>query len=376
MNSRPVAVETDIQELHKTIAHLKEQLNQHQISLEQLQHRADIQTALNDILHISLLPVTLEEQLNRILRLVLEIPWLSLEEMGCVFLQGKSGEHYDMVAHHNLSDSLLNTCRRVAPGQCLCGKAAQTQELLFKHCIDHDHHNRPEGMTPHGHYIMPIVSKGETLGILNLYVKHGHRQDPLEVEFLEACGNIMAGIIERKMIERELHRLSYTDELTGAANRRSFMQKLALSASHSKQADRIMAILFLDLDYFKEVNDAFGHEYGDQLLIMVSRRIQNCVRNSDTVARMGGDEFAVLLEMIKTPQQAVAVADGIVTSVAKPYRVKDEELRIGVSVGISLYPTHGTDIEDLLKMADVALYRAKERRGRATLYNQANLQTN
>lgn len=368
-------METDVQQLHKTIADLKEQVNQHQVSLEQLQRRADIQIALNDILHISLLPVTLEEQLNRILRLVLEIPWLALEKMGCVFLLEEDGNHYDMIVQHNLSDSLLNTCQRVAPGQCLCGKAAQSQELLFKHCIDHDHENRPEGMSPHGHYVMPIVSKGKTLGILNLYVKHGHRQDLLESEFLEACGNIMAGIIERKLIERELHRLSYTDELTGVANRRSFMQKLTSSAHHSKQADRIMAILFLDLDYFKEVNDTHGHEYGDQLLIMASQRIQNCVRSNDIVARMGGDEFAILLEMVNMPQQAVEVADSIVASVAKPYQVKDKELSIGASVGISLYPVHGTNTEDLLKNADLALYSAKERRGQATLYNPAAIQT-
>ena len=274
-----------------------------------------------------------------------------------------------MVAQHNLCDSLVEMCQRIVPGQCLCGRAAVTQELLFRDCIDHDHDNRPEGMKPHGHYIMPIVSNGRTLGILNLYVKHGHRQDVLEREFLSACGQILAGIIERKLIEQELRRLSGTDELTGIANRRSFMQHLNLRLEPGTAGNSMTAVLFLDLDHFKQVNDTYGHEYGDQLLIHVAQRVRDRVRSNDVVARLGGDEFAILLEGITTPQQALQVAGSVIAAVTEPYDIKGQLLQIGGSIGISLFPEHGLQGEDLLKKADQALYHAKSQRGLALLYD-------
>ncbi len=357
------------EDLRQTVAQLEEQLSRHQTALEQLQRRSDIQSALNDILHISLEAVSLEEQLDRILILILDIRWLALEEKGCVFLASDDGQVFRMVAQHNLCDSLVEMCQRIVPGQCLCGRAAVTQELLFRDCIDHDHDNRPEGMKPHGHYIMPIVSNGRTLGILNLYVKHGHRQDVLEREFLSACGQILAGIIERKLIEQELRRLSGTDELTGIANRRSFMQHLNLRLEPGTAGNSMTAVLFLDLDHFKQVNDTYGHEYGDQLLIHVAQRVRDRVRSNDVVARLGGDEFAILLEGITTPQQALQVAGSVIAAVTEPYDIKGQLLQIGGSIGISLFPEHGLQGEDLLKKADQALYHAKSQRGLALLYD-------
>ncbi len=178
-----------------------------------MKRRSDIQHAINEILNISLSAETLEAQLQKVLDLALNISWLSLKEKGCIFLLDDSLGVLKMTAQHNLGDALLRMCDRVEFGVCLCGMATE-QQLVFRDCLN-DLHNMPEGIQPHGHYNMPIVSQGKTLGVLNLYVKHGHLLDSLEIEFLNACGNALAWMIERKMIEKELFRLSYSDDLTG-----------------------------------------------------------------------------------------------------------------------------------------------------------------
>jgi len=156
-----------------------------------LQQRSDIQNTLNEMLNISLMKISLNEQMKRILLLVLDIPWRFLDKKGCVFLTDDSGEGLTMVAHHNLGESLLGLCDRIKFGQCLCGKAAIDQALVFRSCVDADHDICPEGMMPHGHYTMPIISEGITLGVLNLYVKHGHHQTKLEQDFLQASAKAL-----------------------------------------------------------------------------------------------------------------------------------------------------------------------------------------
>jgi len=348
---------------------LRQEIADHQQSMDELKRRSDIQIATNEILNISLLSISLEQQMERVLLLVLNIPWLSLEEKGCIFLTDEDGQGLDMIAHHNLGKPLLDMCTKVPFGRCLCGIAAVEQSLVFRNCVDEDHHYRPEGMQPHGHYNMPIVSKGKTLGVLNLYVKHGHQQDPLELDFLNACGKALAGMIERKLIEKELHRLSYMDELTGVANRRKFMDHLTESLKLSSKVERSLAVLFLDLDFFKAINDTHGHEYGDYILVEVAQRMQTCVRDTDLIARLGGDEFVVLLEMVTVPEGAIQIAEKLIQAISMPYEIKGKTLTIGVSIGISLFPQHDTSSEGLLKKADQALYGAKECRGRAVLYS-------
>lgn len=347
---------------------LRQQLVDFRQLMDELNRRSDIQNAINEILNISLKSISLEEQMEQVLLLVLNIPWLALEEKGCIFLTDENGQELNMIAYHNLGKPLLDMCSKVKFGRCLCGIAAVEQKLVFRNCLDLDHHNLPEGIQPHGHYNMPIISKGNTMGILNLYVKHGHKQDPLEVEFLNACGKALAGMVERKLIEKELYRLSYMDELTGIANRRKFMELLTDSLKLSTEIERSLAVLFLDLDFFKVVNDTHGHEYGDQVLIEVAQRMQDCVRDTDLIARLGGDEFVIFLEMVVVPDEAIKIAEKIIQSISMPYEIKGKNLSIGASIGISLYPEHDTSSEGLLKKADLALYGAKENRGRAVLY--------
>lgn len=357
-------------QLHQEISDLTEQVKGYERSMVELKQRSDIQDTLNEMLNISLMHVSLQEQMERILLLILNIPWLALDKKGCVFLTDDTGEELDMIAYHNLGESLLGMCNHIKFGQCLCGRAAVSQELIFRNCIDDDHDIRPEGMLPHGHYNMPIISDGKTLGILNLYVTHGHQQTTLEKDFLEASAKAMASIIERKKIEEKLHKLSYMDELTGIANRRHFMNHLDEVILHSEKKQHLFAVLFIDLDHFKAINDTYGHEYGDGILVDATQRMLGCIRETDIAARLGGDEFVIILEMLSSSHKAVDIANKLIHSLSKPYEVLDKNLSIGASIGISVYPEHGTISEVLLRNADAALYIAKEKRGNSVLYIQ------
>lgn len=356
-------------QLNDEIARLKQQVETYKRGVIELRQRSDIQDALNEILSISLMHISLDEQMKRVLLLILDIPWLSLEKKGCMFLTDENdSKQLNMVAYHNLNDSLLGLCKQIQYGQCLCGIAAVKQELIFRNCIDHDHHIIPEGMQPHGHYNMPIISSGKTLGVLNLYVKHGHQQTKLECEFLKATAKALANIIERKKIEERLHLLSYTDELTGIPNRRKFMNDLEEEIKESSKHHKKFAVLFIDLDRFKMINDTYGHEYGDEILFLASQRMQKKLRSTDLIARLGGDEFVILLENISSTEKILEIASHLIKDISAPYCVKDKELSLGTSIGISLFPHHADTPEDLLKKADNALYQAKESRGNAIIY--------
>ncbi|HEY8972753.1 MAG TPA: EAL domain-containing protein [Burkholderiaceae bacterium] len=154
--------------------------------------------------------------------------------------------------------------------------------------------------------------------------------------------------------------LAYHDGLTGLPNRSLFSKLLAQSIHEAHRFDHCLAVLFLDLDRFKQINDTLGHEGGDQLLQEVARRLRACLRDSDAVARLGGDEFVVLLPQIEDGQYAAAVGQKILSAVSHPFVLTGQEFRVSVSVGISTYPQDGRDDMTLMKNADVAMYQAKQ----------------
>jgi len=152
---------------------------------------------------------------------------------------------------------------------------------------------------------------------------------------------------------------AYHDALTGLPNRSRFSTLLGDSIRKAHAEERQLAVAFLDLDGFKQINDTMGHEAGDQLLREVARRLEACVRDSDTVARLGGDEFVVLLRNLDDGQYAATVARKILIAVARPFTLLGHEFRITASVGISTYPHDGLDEQTLTKNADIAMYQAK-----------------
>ncbi|BCJ86013.1 hypothetical protein skT53_09980 [Effusibacillus dendaii] len=171
---------------------------------------------------------------------------------------------------------------------------------------------------------------------------------------------IARDITERKRIEEIVNHLAYHDPLTDLPNRRLFEDRAALALSHAKRHHHMMAVLFLDLDSFKIINDSLGHDLGDLLLKAVTERLKGCVRKKDTIARIGGDEFTLLLPEIAEVQDAIKVAQKILEILEQPFMIKGHTFQITTSIGIALYPDNGADIDTLLKRADISMYRAKE----------------
>ncbi|SNB47298.1 EAL domain-containing protein [Geobacter sp. DSM 9736] len=173
--------------------------------------------------------------------------------------------------------------------------------------------------------------------------------------------HIVRDITEHRKMEEAIRFQATHDILTGLANRVLFMDHLTMSIKQGLRFNETQAVMFLDLDRFKSINDTLGHATGDKLLKAVSERLRGCVRETDTVARIGGDEYNILLNQIAHVDDAAAVAQKILVALNKPFFIEDVELRISISIGISIFPYDGKDAETLLKNADIALYHAKDR---------------
>src|SRR5437763_13029542 len=171
---------------------------------------------------------------------------------------------------------------------------------------------------------------------------------------------VVRDITERTYAEEQIKHLAYHDALTGLPNRLLFKDRLTVALSHAQRDHTRLAVLFLDLDRFKVINDSLGHNIGDQLLQAVAARVQSCVRDSDTVARLGGDEFTLLLPALVKSEDAALDAQKILEAVRYPFHIEGREFYITTSIGISVFPEDGPDAETLIKAADTAMYQAKE----------------
>ncbi len=176
---------------------------------------------------------------------------------------------------------------------------------------------------------------------------------------------IFRDITARKRAELQNAYRAHHDSLTGLPNRSAYEEVLLRAHAEAELTGRPLAVMFLDLDRFKAVNDSFGHECGDRLLVEVGRRLQDCLRKSDLVARFGGDEFAILARGYKGPRDIDRLAKRIIKTIAEPIALDDRSVEIGVSIGITAYPQDRSPAEDLINNADLALYRAKQS-GRGT----------
>lgn len=179
----------------------------HEQAARELRTERDSQDALRRILNLSLEKLSLEEKLDRTLEILFDIPWLTLERKGSVFLVDEGGKNLRLTARKHLSPVLHKLCDSVPFGHCLCGKAASSGELIFHSHLDEAHDTTFDGIQDHGHYCQPIRSTSGLLGVLNLYVAAGHRKSNIEITFLQAVADTLAGIIERELSERARQRL-------------------------------------------------------------------------------------------------------------------------------------------------------------------------
>ncbi|TQK03331.1 EAL domain-containing protein [Herbaspirillum sp. SJZ107] len=204
-----------------------------------------------------------------------------------------------------------------------------------------------------------IGSAENPFGLIGVYDDGLRHFGPDDATFLRGIGNILATAIERRDARNRLTYLAQYDPLTSLPNRRHLALGLEQALARASAQGRRAAVMFIDLDRFKNVNDMLGHGVGDQLLVQAAARLQACAREGELVARLGGDEFAVVLPDVSGDDDTAALAAEIIQSLAQPFYLQGQQLFVSASVGIASYPEHGDNAEILLKSADTAMYGAK-----------------
>ncbi|HEX8171976.1 MAG TPA: EAL domain-containing protein [Thermoanaerobaculia bacterium] len=227
------------------------------------------------------------------------------------------------------------------------------------------------GVYANGEECDELSSLLTSAGTLNSVEVELRRRDgaPLWVlQNLVLVGDAVSGVVhatvvdisDRKRAEEQIEFHAYHDVLTHLPNRKLFTDRLRHSVSRAKRSGKAVAVMFIDVDHFKTINDTLGHTAGDELLLEMARRLRDCVRDDDTVARLGGDEFTIILSELRQPEDAVHVAQKILQAVQEPLTIGGMPIVVTASIGIALYPVDGADPESLLRNADSAMYRAKE----------------
>lgn len=229
-----------------------------------------------------------------------------------------------------------------------------------------------------GFQVMEALKKAETNGyvpILVITAQPNHKLRALvsgAKDFISKPFDLMEAksrihnmlemrLLYKKLLDhsRSLESLALHDALTGLPNRRLLADRLSLSIAHAHRHNSTMAVMYLDLDGFKEINDTLGHDGGDTLLKMVADRLVAAVRREDTVARISGDEFVIGLSELNHADEVTHLVSKVKQSLSYPYHIQDHDVNMTVSIGVSVYPVHGENVTNLMKSADLALYEAK-----------------
>jgi len=285
-NNRPIQVTTRPFQNDKgewLVAEVNVDITDRKKAEEEIQRSYDVQSVLNKLLKISLEDIGLERMLEQVIGYITSIPWLVFDSRGAIFLAEGEPEVLVMKAQRGLAMALQTTCARVPFGHCICGRAALSRQIMFVDHIDERHENRYDGISPHGHYCVPILYRGKVLGVINMYVKAGHKRNEREEEFLHAVADVIAGIIERKQAEKRQAQL--LKELESANHE---LKDFAYVASHDLKAPlRGIKTLaeWLSADYADKLGEQGKEQIG--LLIRRVERMHNLIEGVLQYSRVG-----------------------------------------------------------------------------------------
>jgi len=300
-------------------------------------------------------------------------------EVAVALLQTEAGGRLRLVAAPSLPPVLDCLADGPAPdpaGRCGCCTAAATGQPVLSTDIASDPRWAPvrETFIAHGLrtcHAHPVTARdGAVIGVLAFYYREPRGQDALHEPLAHASLHLCALLLERERERAHIHQLAYYDALTGLANRGMLNAQAARMLHEARRNTAPLAVVFIDLDHFKQINDTQGHLAGDALLRAVAERLQDGARASDMAARLGGDEFVLLLTHCDTRQAAVT-AERLLAAIAQPVAVGGAALYPRASVGIAMFPDDGDDTEALLHCADLAMYRAKTAGGQRWCFHSA-----
>lgn len=246
----------------------------------------------------------------------------------------------------------------------------EVSEVVGQHFA---HFVHPDDIERCTQFLVQLYEEGTKKSGLEYRVKHKHNfwcwHTTNAAPILDEDGKVTStvgiarDITERKSIEQQIEHQAHYDTLTDLPNRSLFSDRLEQAIRLAHRQHEQLAVLFVDLDKFKPVNDNYGHAIGDILLQQVAQRMKDCLRDSDTVGRIGGDEFLVLLPHVESVDSATHIAEKLLQAISSPFRINRIDIEISCSIGIALYPTHGNTILELIQIADQAMYKAKNQQG-------------
>lgn len=252
---------------------------------------------------------------------------------------------------------------------------AQVQEGITIARCEPDRHSLLRPLAELGaqfFWVWPVISGDRLVAALSLGYHDAPSADPTVANYGAEFASRLSVALSNSARDERLYRQAHFDALTGLPNRLLFRDRLAQELASAVAGGSRGALLYIDLDHFKRVNDTVGHAAGDQLLTIVAQRLRACVKDGDTVARLAGDEFTVVLRQVADPDGVRAVAERIITSLEAPVNVAGRDHLVHGSIGITLFPDDGNNIDELMRNADTAMYRAKDLgRGRAVFFDRA-----
>lgn len=317
-------------------------------------------SALKEFLALAVLQDPLEVLLGKMLETLLNLTWLDLLPKAGIFLVDDEHSNYlHLSTHRNLSHSLQTLCAKIPLGHCICGRAAQSKQTIYAQHIDDRHDSTFEDTEPHGHYGVPIMKKGDLLGVLVIFLPDGSPWNKEQSQLFEKIAVIMAGMIDHKRAKGHLHLMAYRDPLTGLASRSLLEETTRYNFALAIRNHWDLYVLLLNLDDFKKINAQLGYEQGDQLLREVAKRLSSCVRPSDIVSRLKDDEFVIVIIQPITPEDVRKIAQRMIDATCQPILLSQEVI-LNASVGVASYPRQGDTLENVLQQADKARILSKQ----------------
>lgn len=327
--------------------HAQEMETERIFMLERITSDAPLQTIMEDI--------------------VLRLESLKPEAICSILLLSEDGQHLQLGAAPSLPDYFNSAIagERIGEGAGSCGNAAYTGKRTIVEDINHhpywaNYLSLTQKVGLRACWSEPILSAdNRVIGTFAIYHRAPALPTPHDTQLIEMAAHFIAIAIERKQAETHIHQLVHYDPLTRLPNRLLLEKRAHQAINLAQRTDTQLAVLFFDLDHFKNINDNLGHRIGDELLITLAQRLQSVLREEDTVSRLGGDEFIFVLPNTDI-DDAAHVAEKLLYIVSQPYHLDNHELTITTSIGIAMYPEDGADFDTLVKAADVAMYRAKQ----------------